>query len=66
MRKTHKTSREDKAKTVLISFKVSQEIYNQLELYSNTQTDEAGLTLSPSLGARRLMLEGLRKAKFNE
>lgn len=47
--------------TVLISFKVSNELHKLLSDYAETQHDEAGLKLSPSLAARRLMLEALKK-----
>ena len=49
--------------TRLVSFKVSHEIYKQLEKYGADELDEAGLQLSPSLVARRLMLQALRKTK---
>jgi hypothetical protein len=47
--------------TILISFKISHELLKKLEAYAQTQVDEAGLPLSASLAARRLMLEGLKK-----
>jgi hypothetical protein len=46
--------------TTLVSFKVSYDLYEKLSAYADTQTDESGLKLSPSLAARRLMLEGLK------
>ena len=48
-------------KTVLVSFKLGQDLYDELSEYAETQTDESGLKLSPSLAARRLMLEGLKR-----
>ncbi len=47
--------------TVLVSFKLSQDLHEKLGVYADTQTDESGLKLSPSLAARRLMLEGLKR-----
>ncbi len=46
---------------VLVSFKLGQDLYKQLSAYAETQVDESGKQLSPSLGARRLMLEGLKR-----
>ena len=45
----------------LISFRLSKELFKTLEEYAETQTDEAGVMLSPSIAARRLMLEGLKR-----
>lgn len=50
-------------KTELISFKVSTEIFEEVKTYAKSQTDEAGLPLSVSLAARRLMLRALNKKK---
>lgn len=50
-----------KEKTVLVSFKLSSDLYDQLSSYAGTQTDESGLQLSPSLAARRLMLDALKR-----
>lgn len=47
----------------LISFKVAEEIYREIEQYAKNQKDEAGYPLSVSQAARRLMLEALRKLK---
>jgi len=52
---------EKKPNTQLISYKISPELYKKLQKYADTQKDEAGLTLSPSLAARRLMLEALKR-----
>ncbi len=43
----------------LVSFKITKALLAELEAYAATQQDEAGLTLTPSLAARRLMKEGL-------
>ena len=45
----------------LVSFKLSANLYEQLRKYAKTQTDESGAELSPSLAARRLMLESLKR-----
>lgn len=47
--------------TVLVSFKLSHDLHEKLRAYADNQTDESGLKLSPSLAARRLMLEGLKR-----
>lgn len=47
--------------TALISFKLSHDLHEKLTVYADKQTDESGLKLSPSLAARRLMLEGLKR-----
>lgn len=47
----------------LISFKVTKALLAELEAYAATQQDEAGLTLTPSLAARRLMKKGLEKVQ---
>lgn len=47
--------------TVLVSFKLSQGLHEKLSAYAETQTDESGLKLSPSLAARRLMLDALKR-----
>jgi hypothetical protein len=47
--------------TMLVSFKLSHDLHEKLSAYADKQTDESGLKLSPSLAARRLMLEGLKR-----
>jgi hypothetical protein len=49
--------------TKLIAFKVSPDLYAEIETYAATQKDEAGVTLSTALAARRLMLVGLEQMK---
>lgn len=56
-----KTNKDDLL--VLVSFKVSKALYEQLMEYAKSQKDDAGVQLSPSLAARRLMYEGLKKAQ---
>lgn len=56
-------SKGEKDKLPLVSFKLAKELYKQLEEYSKTQTDEAGIQLSPSQAARRLMLEALKRSQ---
>ncbi|MGE4233193.1 MAG: hypothetical protein AB7F43_07685 [Bacteriovoracia bacterium] len=46
---------------VLVSFKISKDIYKELERYALTQADDAGVCLSASLAARRLMIRGLKR-----
>lgn len=58
---TSSKRRPIKGKLELVSFKLSQEIFRELETYSETQVDEAGILLSPSQAARRLMLEALKR-----
>jgi hypothetical protein len=55
------TNVKKKPSTQLISYKISPELCKKLQKYADTQTDEAGLELSPSLAARRLMLESLKR-----
>ena len=45
----------------LVSYKLSKKFHRQLKDYAETQTDEAGIDLSPSQAARRLMLEALKR-----
>lgn len=61
MAKEKNKGRITRDKTVLVSFKLSHELYEQLSLYAKGQTDESGLQLSPSLAARRLMLDALKR-----
>jgi hypothetical protein len=53
----------DADNTKLVSFKISHDLFKELERYAASQKDEAGLLLSPSLAARRLMLDALKKLK---
>jgi len=53
-------------KMELVSFKLSASLYEQLRDYARTQTDESGAELSPSLAARRLMLESLKRSSLKK
>ncbi len=54
-----------KDKLALVSFKLGKELFVQLKAYADLQTDEAGIKLSASQAARRLMLEALRRQQKN-
>ena len=54
---------KSKNNLVLVSFKLSAEFFEQLKEYSKDQKDEAGIPLSPSQAARRLMLDALKRKK---
>ncbi|MBK8201525.1 MAG: hypothetical protein IPK68_04105 [Bdellovibrionales bacterium] len=56
MKKNRKAKEEN---TALISFKIAPEVFSKIKKYAKTQKDEAGLVLSASLAARRLMLKAL-------
>lgn len=45
----------------VISYKISEELYERLDQIAKTEIDEAGLALSVPLLARRLVLEGLKE-----
>ena len=47
----------------LVSFKLGVDYFEELKTYAKTQKDEAGIPLSPSQAARRLMLEALRRVQ---
>lgn len=48
---------------IVVSFKVSPEIFKELKQYAQNQKDDSGKELSPSMGARRLMTESLNRLK---
>jgi hypothetical protein len=48
---------------ILVSFKLAKDLHKELEAYADTQAEESGKKLSPSLAARRLMLESLERRK---
>ena len=52
----------EKNRTV-ISFKVSPQLFDEIESYARTQSDEQGNTLTTSQAARRLMLEAMKRLK---
>lgn len=54
-------SKRVKDKMMLVSFKLSGELYDKLSRYAKSQTDDSGKELSTGQAARRLMLESLRK-----
>lgn len=61
MAKVKTKSAANSEKSELVSFKLSRELYEKLGEYAETQVDEAGLKLSPSQAARRLMLDALKR-----
>jgi hypothetical protein len=65
MAKVKKNSNKGE-QTILVSFKLSYDLHEKLSAYADTQTDESGLKLSPSLAARRLMLEGLKHIRLKK
>lgn len=56
-------AKKKKEITKVISFKVSNSIYAKLLKYGESQVDDTGVHLSPSMAARRLMLDSLKKIK---
>ena len=54
---------KEKEKLELVSFKLGKEYFELLKEYAKGQKDEAGVTLSPSQAARRLMLDGLKQLR---
>ena len=49
-----------KTKAKLVSFKLPEDKYKQLEAYAETARDNVGFRLSPSMAARMLMLDALK------
>ena len=54
-------SKRVKDEMVLVSFKLSADLYAKLSRYAKSQTDDSGKELSTGQSARRLMLESLKK-----
>ena len=46
-----------------VSFKIGRELYEDLEKYSKTLRDTAGLKQSPAQAARHLVIESLKRLK---
>lgn len=55
-------SKRAKEEMVIVSFKLSPDLYGKLTKYAKSQKDDAGKELSAGQAARRLMLDGLKKA----
>ena len=45
----------------LVSFRLGKDLFKDLKVYAANETDESGKALSPSLAARRLMLDALKR-----
>lgn len=47
----------------IVTFKVSRSMYDELKRYGESQRDDAGVSLSVGLAARRLVSESLKRLK---
>ena len=48
-------------KSVVVNFRITMDLYKQLERYANTQEDESGQKLGVGMAARRLVISELKK-----
>jgi hypothetical protein len=61
MAKDKPTKKDSKSeKTVVVSFRIAESLHQELAKLAQGKTDEAGLELTPSGMARRLVVEALR------